>query len=348
MHVLICLIYANFALAAATFDLDISTPEQYAAVLAWDQFVPSESPESPFFGIVYMTVTPLSVNIVNSPFNTYTVDTFLYHNVIFATDAGVWTSAPRLAVNGTMKVFDLFTLPGTAAAADCPAFGSSVVFQEVIDALRQGETFAQVTSGGLDAGQLRGQIETRNDIFFAPISIYNASQTNASTVGASLIRIYDIQGYTFDDRASALGLDVYIISSVGVSMDFYGLTVPTNLSAIDFGIMLNTNAAANTFFLPGVAVAQRQYIEKEFPPVYGANSSNMRLYMQDFTDPANYSRTFLGEYIRLPLLSFDGNNVLVFTQTGSSFGGGQSPAGTVHTVSLYCVSIVVFMIAMHI
>lgn len=344
MHVLLLLMYGTLVWGAV-FNLNTSTPEQYATVLAWDQFVPTESPESPFFGILYMTVTPLSVNIANSSLNTYTVDTFLYHNVIFATDAGVWTSAPRMVVNGTMKIFDLFTFPGTAAAADCPAFSSNVVFQDVIDALRQGETFAQVTSGGQDAGQLRGQIETRNDIYFAPISPHNATLNNATTLGAALLRIYNIQGFTFEDRASSVGVDAYIISSAGLLMEFYGLTIITNFSGITFGVLLNTNAVANTIFLPGTAMTQRQFIEKEFPPMYGTNSSNMRLYMQDFIS-ANLTQTYLGEFIRLPLLSFNGNEVLVFTTTGSSFGGGgSSPANTVHRGSL-CRAALVIMLAL--
>lgn len=305
--------------------INTSNPQQYATVLAWDQFVPTESPESPFFGILYMTVTPAIINNANSSLNTYIIDTFLYHNVIYATDAGVWAAAGRENVASTMKIFDLFTTPLTASATDCPAYSTTMVFQDVIDALRAGLLFAQVTSGGVDAGQLRGQIETRNDIFFTSLDIYNASAPgyNITTVGAALIRTYDIHGYTFVDRLSPVGIDAYIISSFGVTFDVYGYSSLINTTAVDFGILVNTNSQANTIFYSAGTLIRRADIETDGPPVYGPGSSPMQLYMQDFGIQSNYTTLLMGNFIRLPLLSFNENDVFVFTQSGSSFGAGN-------------------------
>jgi len=79
----------------AQFPLNTSLPEQYACVLASNQYVPIQSPPSPFMGILYMTVTPISINNTNPAVNTFRLDTFLYHNVDYATHAYICGPAAR-------------------------------------------------------------------------------------------------------------------------------------------------------------------------------------------------------------------------------------------------------------
>lgn len=308
----------------AQFPLNTALPEQYACVLASDQYVPAQNPPSPFMGILYLTVTPLVVNSTNPANNQFRVDTFLYHNVDYATQAYICGPAARGKVNGSTCIIPLYLAPDTPTASSCPLYSHMTVYQDVIDLLRDGELFATVTSGGQTSGQLRGQIENRNDIFFVPI----VNKNSTKIVGASLLRLFDIQGYTFVDVTGPAGVEIYLISAPDYNNDdISGFSVLTNLSALAFGNLVVTNSVANTIFFAALTLPVRQNLEKRGTPVYGFNSSNMLLYAQDFSlplvnDTAPIPTYLLGEYIRLPFMKFVGNDVLVFTQTGSSFGGG--------------------------
>ena len=318
----------------AQFPLNTSLPEQYSCVLASDQYVPAQSPPSPFMGIFYMTVTPVSINNVNPADNTFRFDTFLYHNIDYATQAYICGPAARGHVTNSTCFFPLFLPPKSATASDCPLYSHMIVYQDVVDLLREGLLFAMVASGGLSSGQIRGQIENRNDIFFTPITGKNTSQI----VGASILRLFDIQGYTFVDVKAPAGIEMYVIAGPDFNDDdISGFSVVNNQSVLAFGNLNITNSVANTIFNAAITLVIREGLEKRGLPVYGFNSSNMMLIAQDFGQPVINGSvavpTFdLGRYIRLPYLKFTGNEIFVFTQTGSTFGGG---GGTSDALSVF-------------
>jgi hypothetical protein len=271
-----------------------------------------------------MTVQPLNVNNTNFTANTFTVQTFLYHNVDYSTQAAVWGPDLRGRVNESMPIFNLWAPPANATAFACPLYNTLVVSESVIVNLRAGLLFAVVSSGGAPAGELRGQIETRNDIFFAPIEIttphdnMTGNFTDTGVVGAALIRIFDIRTYQWFDKAWPAGVDVYILSSINSLQNFYGLSVLTNLIAITFGDLPSSNSNTNTIYLTGQTLVRREDLEKYTLPVFGPGSSNMQLYSQSFLNPANYTNSMLGPFIRLPFLAFNddlrGNDVFVYTR----------------------------------
>ena len=320
---MIILLLLLITYAFAQFPLNTSLIEQYACILASNQFVPAQSPESPFMGIFYMTVQQIAAS-------QFLFNTFLYHNVDYATDAQICGPAPRGKVNGSTCFIPLYQAPQTANSRNCPLYSSMVVYQDVVDALRQGLLFAEVTSGQ-PSGQLRGQIETRNDIFFAPIQ----GKTNTTTiVGAGLIRLFDIYGNTFSNPQASAGVDMYVISNPDYNNDaIQGLSVITNITGLLFGNLTVSNMVANTIYEPAIVLLNRDSLERQTPPMYGPTSANMLMYALDFSIPIFNDTSIvptyvMGRFIRLPLLKFNGNEVFVFTQTGGgSFGGGGGGGG---------------------
>lgn len=320
------LLFIALVASASSFQINTSITEQYAAALAWDQHVPLQALESPLMGIIYMTVTPLQINSMNSSDNTYIIDTFLYHNVNSATDAAIWGADARGDITDSMRLLSLFQSPDTPVSVDCPLYTTHVVYYDVVQALRNGMLFAVVETAELSP--LRGQIETRNDIYFAPITSKNDTGNVTRVAGAALLRMFNIQGHTYKDIDMPVGIDAYVISSEGASNDYYGVSLLTNLPALSIGIMDVTNVVANTIFIQDMTLVFRRDLQKLTPPVFGPNSSNLILYMQDLTNLVNYTKSSLGEFIRLPLLGFDGDRVSVFTQEDVVFGAsGQPSAG---------------------
>lgn len=340
--------------ACSAFYPDVSNPEQYATVLTWDQWVPTLSVASPFAGILFLTVTPIIIAPTNLSLNTYRIDAILHHNIDYATDASVWGVDPRGAVLGSIRLFFLYQSPAGPTSASCPLITSTVVDEDVVVALRQGQLFGVVSSSGIDGGELRGQIETRNDIYYAPLvdptfpgvnDTFPDSNVSAPDVvisGAAIIRIFDIpQG-----DASLLGLDAvlslpvgidfYILSMSGMGLIFIGQSVDSNATAYDFGTMPSNVAGMDLLYQKATYLIRRDYIETVVPP-FGFNSSNLKLFTQDFDlVTGNVTTVHVADFYRLPLLAFSdggrGNNVFVFNLTGTdspiSFGGGGGPPPT--------------------
>jgi hypothetical protein len=334
-----------FTLVAVAIAINVNTPEQYATVLASNLWTPPLLVQSPFLGILYLTVTPLPNPTQNMSLNMFVIESLLYHNVDYATDASVWGPGPRGSVTeggGAQRLFLLYPPLKTPGSVSCPLFTYNVVDESIILALRAGDLYAVISSGGIDAGELRGQIETRNDIYYLPLvdptspnnigltedMLYPYENTtnfngtindsyNLSVTGAALIRTYNDYpncGTTLRQPAlnSPVAIDYYILSSTGYAQSFMGVPYGTGLSAVELGIMPTGVINANLLFDTGSCVQKRGAIEKS-QPVFGLNSSALLLYYEvyNFSSGA-YNRTFLGQFIRLPLLSVVGNEVFVF------------------------------------
>lgn len=264
---------------------NVSNPEQYATVLAWDQWVPSLTKESPFFGILFLTVTPLNMDPANLTANTYRIDTYLYHDVVYALDASVFGPASRGAVNGSLRLFHLY-YPSmtTAASADCPQSVSVVVSEQVIVWLRTGMLYAAISSSG-DGGNLRGQIETRNDLYFCAL---NDPRDNTTFSGAALVRGYTVavNGVTQTHPAQPLGVDFYVLSRSEWGTSFASALPGSGVPTFSFGVMPSNVVNVNQLYGLGLYAIQRNYIEKP-GALFGVNSSNVNVFSQ--TWDANYT-----------------------------------------------------------
>jgi hypothetical protein len=302
------------AAAGVVIAPNVSNPEQYATVLAWDQWVPSLPSPSPFYGILWLTVTPIIMDAHNLTNNTYRIDTYLFHDVPFAMDASVFGPAPRNSVDGSMRLFHLFYLNTTAESADCPQSVSVVVSEQVIIWLRQGLLFAEISSNGVDGGQLRGQIETRNDLYFCALGDLRLNRT---LTGAVIVRGYtvSVHGVLQTQPYQTLGIDLYVLSQTEWGTDFVGTPPNNTVPAINFGSMPSTVVNVNQLYGYGLYVARRDSIEKQ-GALFGPNSSNMRVLTQSWD--ANYTYVYepMCDLVRLPLLGFSshgrGNNILIY------------------------------------
>jgi len=312
----ICALVAVFFIAATdgyVIPPNISNPEQYATVLAWDQWVPTLTKESPFFGVLFLTVTPILMDAKNLSANTYRIDTYLYHDSVYALDAAVYGPAGRGVVNGSLRLFHLYYANTTAASADCPQTVSVTVNEEIIVWLRTGKLYAAIYSSG-DGGNLRGQIETRNDLYFCAL---NDARLNRSFTGAALVRGYTvtIDGHKQTHPSQPLGVDYYVLSSsewgTGFASALPGSAVPT----FAFGVMPSNTAFVNQLYGIGLYAVQRQYIEKQ-GALFGTNSSNAHMFSQTWNANFTYIYDPLCDMVRLPLLGFSnsgrGNNILIY------------------------------------
>lgn len=332
-------------LVTAVAAINVNTPEQYATVLASNLWTPPLLVQSPFLGILYLTVTPLPNYSQNASLNMFAIEALLYHNVDYATDASVWGPGPRGSITeggGAQRLFLLYPPSTTPTSASCPLFTYNVVDETIILALRAGDLYAVIYSNGVDAGELRGQLETRNDIYYLPLVDpttpanagimenflypYNMSTDfngtindsyNLSVTGAAIIRTYNDYpncGTAQPQPAlnSPVAIDYYILSSSGYTQSFMGVPYGTGLSAVEFGIMPSGVINSNLLFDTGSCVQKRGAIEKS-QPVFGLNSSAMLLYYETYNfSTGQYNRTFLGQFIRLPLFQVVGNEVFVF------------------------------------
>ena len=327
---------------AGTAAINMNTPEQYATVLASNLWAPPLAVQSPFLGILYLTVTPLPNNTPNASMNLFAIESLTYHNVDYATDVSVWGPGVRGSPTeggGAQRLFLLYPSTGGPTSASCPMFMYNVVDETVILALRAGDLYAVIFSNGIEAGQLRGQIETRNDIYYLPLvdpnapinqglteyaynSSFNYNGTisegyNLTVTGAAIIRTFNDYPNCGTARpqpqlAFGVALDYYILSSTQAGQSFMGVPYGSGLSAVEFGIMPSGVINSNLLFDTGSCMQQRGFIEKT-SPVFGLNSSALILYYETYNFSTGvYNRTSLGQFIRLPYTRVEGNEVFVF------------------------------------
>jgi hypothetical protein len=326
--------------------LNFSIPEQYATVLTSSQWTPTLPVQSPFLGILYMTVTALPNYTPNASLNMFQIDSFLYHNVDYATDAAVY--GPGLRGSNTTNAVRLFLLyPNLQVpnAFACPIYSSTIVDEDVMNAMRNGLLYALITSNGQDAGELRGQIETRNDIYFTPLidplAPINANKTNTTTAnmtvtGAAIVRIYNAYPNCGSNKkepvlTAPVAIDYYILSSTEFNKGFLGIPVGSGLVSVDFGTMPTNVASINLLFDTGSCIFRRGDIEVIWP-AFGYGSSNMSVFFETYNfDNGVYNRTLLGNLLRLPYFKVLGNELFVFefNSTANNFGNGPPPADVV-------------------
>jgi hypothetical protein len=300
---------------AAVVPVNVSVPEQYATVLAWDQYVPTLAVPSTFVGLLYLTVTPLNMAPGNLSANTYRVDTYLYHNIPFALVLAVYGPAARGAHNGSVLLFHLNDPSTDPGSAGCPQTVSVVISERVVTWLRQGLLYAQIDSNGA-GGELRGQIETRNDLYFCALGDPAA---NASYTGAVVVRGYtvSISGVRQTLPSQPLGVDYWLLSATEASRGFAAGFPSTEIANFDFGVLPSNVEFVNMLYGIGLYAVRRDYIERT-GTVYGPGSSSMQIYAQAFLADDNYTFFFdpLCEMVRLPLLGFPyglgSNNFVIF------------------------------------
>jgi hypothetical protein len=300
-------LFLFFAVTLAS--IDFSVPEQYATVLAWDQFEPTLITPSPFFGILFLTVTKRTTN-ANISRNTFYVNSLLWHNVDYATDVAVYGPDPRGAFNASLRLFSLFPSLGDPTSNGCPIYHTSIVDDEVVRLLRKGQLFAEITAGGADGGQLRGQIETRDDIYV--ISLLDPDTINQTSTGMGLIRTFELFNSILPTHP--VGIDYYFLTSTRFTQTFVGVSNVTGFIAVNFGQVPSNINNINAIFATQLEMFRREDIEKPMP-AFGFGSSSLKLYAQDPTINSNETMVFLGDFYHLPFFVMDSqDNVTVFVQ----------------------------------
>jgi hypothetical protein len=276
---------------------EYTAEDQYATVLVSNQYVPTQTIPSPFFGLFYASVETLDK--INKTTYTYTMTTLLWHNVAFATNIVIGGAVPA----GQTGVV-LFTLSGVGVASSiyCPFQSSYNVSQQFVDALRQGLIYVEISSDGQPTGQLRGQIVRRSDVYFAPL--------REGTVGLAIAKLYNITDPFF------AGMDFWMLSIVGLGSQFVGVSAQTGNINLTLGIMPPPPPiVASLFFVNQYAVERDVMIVKT--PLYGPGSSLLEVgYLNEANAQNPVTIVILGEFMRLP----DQNSVDISSRKG---GGGQ-------------------------
>jgi hypothetical protein len=259
-------------------------PEQYATVLVASDFQPPESPDSQFMGILYITAEFVDGMVV--------LHTTLWHSVNFAVSAVVRGPAGRGQTG--MTLFSLVPPGATASAADAPLRTSVMLDETGVNLLRTGQMYAEVSSGGLPRGQIRGQIEPRNDLYVSFMNEGNVTGNEDNTTGIALVYVSSL-GQDINDPNTFVALDFWLLTRDGNGFDFVGLNGVGGESTFLFGLGVPVSNEFSSLHLFGQSSIQRKNLIVA-EPVFGPGSSSLYLHVQKEIGV----NTFLGQFMRLP------------------------------------------------
>lgn len=318
----------------STLAIDLDIPEQYAAVLAADQYNAPLQPDSPFFGLVFITVHP----VVNST-TQFKVKVVLTHNVNFAESAGIHYAESRLSEHG-VELMSLCPLC-TGSALEGPSITEQIIPTEFVRYLRHGHTRVLVFSDNKNKGQIAAQIESRNDIFYAHLYDPEITDKSQPPSGAVLLRLYDLAPHFSGSGLDAVadfpgGVDFWMLSKTRQYYTHEGYNDP-NTTVFSFGVLSAHVSGMNAAFRRDVQIFKRRYIETKWP-VYGPGSSNMTMRAKFFDlDNLNHTDVFLGEFTRLPYFTFTNGIMFMYNFNSTSSQNvlfGSSSRGTALTPTL--------------
>jgi len=315
--------------------------EQYATVLVGRQVVPPLLTVPQSVGLVYFTVEPSGTNL--------RVYSTVWHNVESATAIMLYGPAPREGTGGA--IMSLVPLAGSANPANCPIERTFVLSSQHIDTLRDGLMYVQIDSATDPDASVRGQIESRNDIYIS----------FALAIAPVPAEVEDAAGFfvglppTVPPRNTFIPVGMGIIHlEESINPERAVINSWIMLRAANEPLILGTDADSGhihqTFgplpprppTIPALVIFNDTSIKSAFvirqAPVFGPDSSQLDLAIQS-TDGTPYR---LGQFQRLPLVS---------ETTAPKFGGREgepekeksAAAGSVHAGSRLAIFVVIFM-----
>lgn len=315
-------------LGVAASQIDISIQTQIATLLTSDQVVDNKS-DSLYMGIVYLTALPSQT----TP-GLYTFRTTIWHTNPFAT---------RITINGNRSslrgfegtvIYDLSSnvLPTDSRPESCPIYAMFDVTESIYNLLLQGFLYVQISSfnngAPVSTGQLRGQLEERNDLVVAFISsninIYgNPSSIQDADVGMVLMLMYEL-GNDPTDPSSAVGIHVRSITKLAQGTIVYlalrSLDITQNYTIVKLigrvsrlGI---SSVKANTVVRRGEVMANLGLIGAG--PAFGSGSSPLLLVC---VDDAGFNTTNVATFTRTPW----NNDALISLRRGIPIAGSGLP-----------------------
>jgi len=292
---------------------DADADEQYATVLVGAGVVPAPATQSTFIGILYLSVAPLG-------HNRFRLTTTLWHDVSFATTA--YVKGPAARGHSGLTLFSLVPAGGSAESTACPIRTTTTLDATGINMLRSGEFYAEITSGAVPGGALRGQIEPRSDVYVAFVNDPALSMSDDNTTGLALVYASSI-GQDPENPLSYVALDHWIVGRTGAGATFLGTDGGAGGNqTFNFGPGIASSAGFTTLF-PTPTTFRSSAIQRRnlfvATPAFGTNSSRLSLVVQK--DPG--VNTFLGDFFRLP-----GARSLVPGVFGSGGGGGSAGSGS--------------------
>lgn len=323
------------------FDVDLNSPfrnttnnEQYATVLVSSNVVPSVSIGVPFVGILYFTVRDEGAlkRVFSTVWhNVEEVVTIMLHGPAGRGDIGdaIFSLVPiqgAHVVQGEMADAG----GGVSQPFDSPVHSSFLVDAQTLSFLRAGFLYVQIEAVSDPAIKLRGQVESRNDVY----------------LGFAILPVEDMGDYYIDlgEDSDSSGSDYGIGNATGAFV-YFGISLlqlektnnqdravlnswtilcclpdETLLLGIDetTGVILNTFGTLpqkppehTALVIFNDTSIRRDYIIRQ-SPVFGPDSSRMALAYQS----AGGLPVKLGEYVRMPLVS---------ETTDPDFGGRVPP-----------------------
>lgn len=187
LGVLLCyiIIPSFFPLVKAQTVADVSANEQYATVLAAENYVYNNgtvgAKPSLFIGLFHMSVQP-------GPGLLYTMKTLVWHQVDFATQIEMRVAPVGIANTDLLPSFVLASGAG-ASPTNCPMFASFLIDSVFLKNLRTSLVYVQILSGQ-DSGLMRGQLQSRRDVLvaFPSLTPFTGTQYTA-TAGMAIVYV---------------------------------------------------------------------------------------------------------------------------------------------------------------
>lgn len=300
--------------------LNTTHVEQYATVLVGSNVVPSLSVGIPFIGILYFTVRNEGVQM--------RVFSTIWHNV--ETTVTIMLHGPAGRGETGAPLFSLVPVQGPQPS-DAPVQSSFLIDNQTLTFMRAGFLYVQVEAPNDPSLKLRGQVESRNDVYvaFAILPVEDAGEYYLDLGDGS---------EDSSDSQSSFGNSTDTVVFFGMSLLQLGATGNPDRAVFnswtilcclpDETLLLGVdNTGGNILHTFGtlpekppedVALVvyndtsiRREYIIKS-SPLFGSASSRLALAYQS----AGGVPIRLGEYVRMPLVS---------ESTAPDFGGRVPP-----------------------
>lgn len=290
IKLLILLIWHNY-LVSCSDPINVTVPEQYAALLRTEDYIDPTtqnkvSDVSLFIGIFHVSVQPQNDGTTN-------IQITGVHQIAFATKVSLEGPKNAGSASTTPSIY-VFASGGLAASSNSPFQATFTITNTVLEYLRSGLLYMQVTSGDLVTGRIRGQIQARSDLLINFLStetlVYKADD------GIALI---DLD--TIEHQLDRLKLTWWILSPIS-SGDWVATSETLNplapLGTIKTGSSLDIKETISSS--DGASVA---FVDVVFcNPNITTKTTNMLLTLQTDT-----SQQIFQHFIRLTAVDFTNN-----------------------------------------